>query len=135
MPRAEKDYEELHHLSNEAKDRLRVADKGRGGAPSSDAQDEPKKVSTRLGARDQGKEYGKALGVVILDADGDGRPDIYVANDTVDNFLYLNQSRPGEILLDEVGVMRGVAMDGEGRSNGSMGRGPRPQRLALDLRH
>src|SRR5262249_4730097 len=36
-------------------------------------------------------ELGKGLGVVIADFNGDRRPDIYVANDTVDNFLYVNR--------------------------------------------
>ena len=34
---------------------------------------------------------GKALGVVIADFDGDGRLDIYIADDERDNLLYLNQ--------------------------------------------
>src|SRR4051794_28332032 len=39
-----------------------------------------------------GPNRSKGLGVLIVDVDGDGKPDIYVANDTVDNFLYLNKS-------------------------------------------
>src|SRR5262249_43516930 len=42
-------------------------------------------------------ENGKGLGVVVADIDGDSLPDIYVANDTVDNFLYINQSKPGHL--------------------------------------
>jgi hypothetical protein len=44
-----------------------------------------------------------------------------VANDTVDNFLYLNRSAPGRIRLEEVGMSWGVARDERGLANGSMG--------------
>ncbi len=35
---------------------------------------------------------GKALGVAMLDADGDGRVDLFVANDQMPNYLYRNAS-------------------------------------------
>ena len=35
----------------------------------------------------------------LVDVNGDGKPDIYVANDTTDKFLYLNRSTPGKIQL------------------------------------
>lgn len=61
---------------------------------------------------------GKGLGVVMSDLDLDGDLDIYVGNDTTDNFLYVNDGR-GK--LEEVGVLRGVARDDLGVANGSMG--------------
>ena len=67
------------------------------------------------------REDGKGLGVLLVDVDQDGKPDIYVANDTEDNFLYLNRCRPGEFRLAERGVLAGVARDDHGRPNGSMG--------------
>jgi enediyne biosynthesis protein E4 len=67
------------------------------------------------------QEHGKGLGVVLVDVSGDGKPDIYVANDTVDNFLYLNRSTPGKLKFDEVGMGMGVARDDRGTPNGSMG--------------
>ncbi len=71
-----------------------------------------------IGDRQPLRADGKGLGVVITDLDGDGRPDIYVANDAGDNHLYLN--RPG-FILEECGLSRGVAVDETGHPNGSMG--------------
>jgi hypothetical protein len=67
------------------------------------------------------KDFGKGLGVLALDVNGDGRPDLYVANDASDKFLYLNRSRPGTIRLEEIGLSCGVARDLNGMPNGSMG--------------
>ncbi|HLJ96186.1 MAG TPA: CRTAC1 family protein, partial [Gemmataceae bacterium] len=67
------------------------------------------------------RKDGKGLGVLMVDVNGDGRPDIYVANDTVDKFLYLNRSRPGTIRLEEVGLPSGVARGEDGTPDGSMG--------------
>jgi hypothetical protein len=64
------------------------------------------------------QELGKALGILIVDVDLDGDQDIYVANDTVDNFLYLNDGT-GKFVED--GVLRGVGTDDNGMANGSMG--------------
>ena len=61
---------------------------------------------------------GKGLGVVVLDLDGDGKPDVYVANDAGDNFLYRNK---GGMTFDEVGIAAGVAVDENSNYNGSMG--------------
>ena len=64
------------------------------------------------------KELGKGLGVLINDFDLDGDQDIYVANDTVNNLLYLNE---GDGTFIEDGLYRGVATDDAGMPNGSMG--------------
>jgi hypothetical protein len=61
---------------------------------------------------------GKGLGVLAADINLDGHIDIYVANDTTDNFLYLND---GHGKFEEVGLMSGVALDDRGVANGSMG--------------
>ena len=66
-------------------------------------------------------DQGKGLGVIVADIDMDGKPDIYVANDTVDNYLYANRSVKGTIKVEEVGVIAGAARDGNGATNGSMG--------------
>lgn len=61
---------------------------------------------------------GKGLGVVSVDIDDDRDPDIYVANDTTDNFLYIND---GKGHFAEAGLLHGVARDDRGLPNGSMG--------------
>jgi hypothetical protein len=61
---------------------------------------------------------GKGLGVVAVDIDGDGKPDLYVANDGIGNYLYVNQ---GGGKFKDVGRTSGVALDAGGRPNGSMG--------------
>jgi hypothetical protein len=84
--------------------------------------DVSKEAGLRPIASELGKEDpGKGLGVVIVDVNGDGKPDIYVANDTVDNFLYINQSTPGRLRFEEAGLPSGVARDERGVPNGSMG--------------
>lgn len=68
------------------------------------------------------RKDGKGLGVVIADYTGDGRPDLYVANDTDDNFLYVNRTKAGTaIKLEELGGLSGVARDNRAVPNGSMG--------------
>lgn len=61
---------------------------------------------------------GKGLGVLMADLDHDNDLDVYVANDTTNNFVYLNQGQ-GE--LRETGLLSGGAVDAEGKPNGSMG--------------
>jgi hypothetical protein len=78
-------------------------------------------VSTEAGLAPGGPDSSKGLGVVLVDVDGDGKPDVYVANDNVDKFLYLNCSTPGRIRFKEVGQASGASRDGRGMTNGSMG--------------
>ncbi len=68
-----------------------------------------------------GGHGGKGLGVLAIDVNLDGKPDVYVANDTVEKFLYVNRSTPGKIRFTEEGLLAGVALDGFGGTNGSMG--------------
>ncbi len=78
-------------------------------------------VSAEVGLMPAGRESSKGLGVLMVDIDGDGKPDVFVANDAVDKFLYLNRSTPGRIRLEEVGQATGTARDQHGAANGSMG--------------
>ncbi|QDV24831.1 CRTAC1 family protein [Aureliella helgolandensis] len=61
---------------------------------------------------------GKGLGVIVADLDHDLDVDIYVANDTTENFFYLND---GEGIFEETGLFSGTALDHRGTPNGSMG--------------
>jgi hypothetical protein len=68
-----------------------------------------------------GEDAGRGLGVLFADVNGDGKPDIYTANDGGDNFLYLNRSSRGKLRFEEVGLRAGVARDDHGLPDGSMG--------------
>jgi hypothetical protein len=98
VARADADYDRLDWLDTEARERLRraVADPVAG--------------------------VGKGLGVLLVDVNGDGRPDVYVTNDTVPNFLYMNRTRrPGKIELEECGLESGTALSALGTPNAGMG--------------
>ncbi len=60
----------------------------------------------------------KALGVAVLDYNGDGWPDLFVANDTQPNKLYRNNKNG--TFTDEA-VEAGVAFGEEGVARGAMG--------------
>ncbi len=60
----------------------------------------------------------KSLGVAMLDYDGDGWPDLMVANDTQPNKLYRNL-RNGS--FEDVAVRAGVAFSEDGKARAGMG--------------
>jgi enediyne biosynthesis protein E4 len=61
---------------------------------------------------------GKGLGVVFCDFDRDGDTDVYVANDTVRNFLYRND---GAGKFTDVAYGAGVGFDPNGKPRAGMG--------------
>src|SRR5438067_10946065 len=61
---------------------------------------------------------GKGMGIALADYDRDGRTDVFVANDSMPEFLYHNK---GVGTFEEVGLISGVALDGEGHSYAGMG--------------
>ena len=64
-----------------------------------------------------GAALGKAWGVVATDIDGDGWMDLFVANDTVPDFLFHN--RKGH--FEDIALTAGIAYSQDGRSRSSMG--------------
>jgi hypothetical protein len=65
-----------------------------------------------------GAVAANGLGVISADFDGNGWIDFYVANDLMPNHLWLNQ---GDGTFVEDGLLMGVAVNAEGRSEASMG--------------
>jgi hypothetical protein len=61
---------------------------------------------------------GKGMGCACLDLNDDGFIDIFVANDSMENYLFLNR---GNGTFQEVGLAWGVAYDGGGLPEASMG--------------
>jgi enediyne biosynthesis protein E4 len=61
---------------------------------------------------------GKSFGAVATDTNNDGLMDLFVANDTVENFLFLNK---GAGKFEEVGLLSGVAYSEAGKPRSGMG--------------
>jgi len=61
---------------------------------------------------------GKGLGIAIADYDRDGHIDLFVANDSMVEFLYHNK---GDGTFEEVGLTSEVAVDIDGRTYAGMG--------------
>ncbi len=72
-------------------------------------------VSARAGILES---HGGALGVVAADFDGDGRLDIYVANDQMANQLWMNR---GAGRFEDEALLAGSALDRDGKPEASMG--------------
>jgi tetratricopeptide (TPR) repeat protein len=66
---------------------------------------------------------GYGLGIVALDLEGDGRLSLFVANDEVPNFLFLNRGSPLDesMQFEEQALLAGVALDADGKSQACMG--------------
>jgi enediyne biosynthesis protein E4 len=74
--------------------------------------------------KDVSKESGianspaKAWGAVAADINNDGYVDLFVANDTVANFLFANR---GKGKFEEIGLLSGVGFSSYGRARSGMG--------------
>jgi enediyne biosynthesis protein E4 len=75
-----------------------------------------KEAAEAHGLADTARAYG--FGVVATDYDDDGFVDLFVANDSNPNFLYRNL---GTGRFESVGLMAGVAVNGEARAQAGMG--------------
>jgi hypothetical protein len=71
-------------------------------------------VSQKIGL----SKPGKGLGIAIADYDRDGHMDLFVANDSMLEFLYHNK---GDGTFEEVGLLSQVAVDSDGRTYAGMG--------------
>jgi hypothetical protein len=72
-------------------------------------------VTTAAGV---GALRSNGLGVVVADYDDDGWPDVFVANDTMPNFLFHNT---GKMRFEESGLASGVALAADGTARAGMG--------------
>ena len=61
---------------------------------------------------------GKGLGIAIADYDNDGHIDLFIANDSMPEFLYHNR---GDGTFEEKGLISQVAVDEDGRTYAGMG--------------
>ncbi len=93
-----------------------------------------KDVSSRAGIAEA---RGKGLGVAFADYDRDGFTDVYVANDSVQSFLFHNN---GNGTFTEVGLLLGVGYNEDGKTFAGMGvdfadydNDGRPDLLVTDL--
>ena len=89
--------------------------RNRGGAASAKGSVHFEDVTMKSGL---GTVPGPGLGVVCADFDGDGWPDIFVANDAQANRLWINQK---DGTFKDEAVARGVAYNAMGQAQGNMG--------------
>ena len=72
-------------------------------------------VSVRSGIA---AHIGKGMGIAFADFDGDGFTDVFVANDSIRNFLFRNR---GDGTFEEMGLTAGVALADHGNPIAGMG--------------
>ena len=65
-----------------------------------------------------GLPVAKALAILPVDIDGDGFIDLVIANDTVPNFLFRNNT---DGTFQEIGARGGIAFNSAGKATGAMG--------------
>ena len=73
-------------------------------------------VSKKLGVDNPNGYYG--LGALFADVNGDGKPDLLVANDSTPNYLYMNK---GDGTFEDQSYESGYALNESGREVANMG--------------
>ncbi|MFT7465414.1 MAG: hypothetical protein ACI9EF_003781 [Pseudohongiellaceae bacterium] len=73
-------------------------------------------ATAAAGLADRPPSFG--LGVLFADLDQDGHPDLYIANDSVDNFVLRNR---GDGSFEALGSLSGASSDMAGRAQAGMG--------------
>ena len=73
-------------------------------------------VSEEAGVADKSKYYG--LTAIFMDVNGDGKPDLVVANDSTPNYLYINK---GGGKFEDQSYFSGFALNKDGREVAGMG--------------
>ncbi len=73
---------------------------------------------SEVGAKTGIDKPGKGLGISLADYDRDGKTDLFIANDSMLEFLYRNK---GDGTFEEEGLLAEVAVDGDGRTYAGMG--------------
>lgn len=73
-------------------------------------------VSQKAGVSDPQHFYG--LGALFADVNGDGKPDLIVANDSTPNYLYINR---GDGTFNDMSFESGIALTQDGREVANMG--------------
>jgi hypothetical protein len=73
-------------------------------------------VSEKAGVADKPGYYG--LASLFIDVNGDGKPDLLVADDSTPNYLYLNK---GDGTFEDASFASGYALNENGRETASMG--------------
>ena len=102
------DYKGLHVEVPEAEGESDFLYRNRGDGVFED-------VSQKAGVSNPTLQRG--MGVTWSDYDGDGWPDLFVANDDGPNFLYRNK---GDGTFEDVGMLTGTALGLSGRAMGNM---------------
>ena len=73
-------------------------------------------VSVKAGVQDKSGYFG--LASLFIDVNGDGKPDLLVADDSTPNYLYLNK---GDGTFEDASFASGYALNESGRETASMG--------------
>ena len=73
-------------------------------------------VSEKAGVGDKNHYYG--LASLFIDVNGDGKPDLLVADDSTPNYLYINK---GDGTFEDASFASGYALNESGRETASMG--------------